>query len=390
MSPIGIVGCGIGGLALAVALCQQGRPVVLFDQFDAPRPVGSGLVLQPVGLHVLNQIGCKAEILSLGAKITRMSGHESTTGLKVLDVTYDKTGVEYGCAIHRASLFDLLYRAALAAGAEIQHSAQITGRVGQRLVFADGSRSAPFDLIVDAAGAGSPLSMMKATALPYGAVWGTVPWVAGTSLPWDELRQCYRRASNMIGVLPLGQMPDDPTPIAAIFWSLPTRDIAAWQTGSIPDWQAEVARLWPEAAPFFAPITHADQMTAASYSHGQLRKPYSDGLVHIGDAAHRASPQLGQGANMALLDALALARAIDRSPLDLAGERYHRARRNHVWLYQNFSRAFTPMYQSDSRVLPWLRDRVLTPVSQTPPIPRVLSSLVRGRLAQPLGDLTHG
>ena len=130
-------------------------------------------------------------------------------------------------------------------------------------------------------------------------------------------------------------------------------------------------------------------MTPATYSHGQLARPYGDGIVHIGDAAHRASPQLGQGANMALLDALALARAIERGPLNEAGERYHRARRMHVWLYQALSRSFTPQYQSDSTVLPILRDHLLTPISHIPPTPRLLSLLVSGKLATPLGDLTH-
>ena len=126
-------------------------------------------------------------------------------------------------------------------------------------------------------------------------------------------------------------------------------------------------------------------MTAAFYSHGTLVRPYGDGLVHIGDAAHRASPQLGQGANMALLDAWALSMALSGEG-DLASRvaRYHRMRWRHVWLYQAMSAAFTPLYQSDSRVLPWLRDRVLTPVSRVPPVPRLLSRIVCGDLIRPL------
>ncbi|WP_218780093.1 FAD-dependent monooxygenase, partial [Cellulomonas iranensis] len=74
---------------------------------------------------------------------------------------------------------------------------------------------------------------------------------------------------------------------------------------------------WPQIAPFLGTIRDNAQMTQARYSHGTLRRPWTPGLVHIGDAAHRASPQLGQGANMALLDALALARqawAADTAP----------------------------------------------------------------------------
>jgi 2-polyprenyl-6-methoxyphenol hydroxylase-like FAD-dependent oxidoreductase len=128
-------------------------------------------------------------------------------------------------------------------------------------------------------------------------------------------------------------------------------------------------------------------MTMARYAHGTLRKPWSPGLVHIGDAAHRASPQLGQGANMALLDAMALARALALAEGDAALALYAAARRWHVMAYQAMSAAFTPQYQSDSRWLPVLRDRVLYPLSQVPPGPKVLTAIVCGTMMRPLGRL---
>ena len=112
-------------------------------------------------------------------------------------------------------------------------------------------------------------------------------------------------------------------------------------TGGGAAWRDEVTELWPAAAPFAAQIDDPGQMTMARYSHGTLRHPTADALVHIGNTAHRASPQLGQGVNMALLDALALALA-----------HYRRARRWHMRAYHAFSAVFTPHYQSDSRALP--------------------------------------
>ncbi|MBL9053075.1 MAG: FAD-dependent monooxygenase, partial [Tabrizicola sp.] len=106
-------------------------------------------------------------------------------------------------------------------------------------------------------------------------------------------------------------------------------------------------------------------------------------LVHIGDAAHRASPQLGQGANMALLDALSLALAL-RLPLEDAPRAHLRARRGHLGFYQAMSAAFTPQYQSSSRILPWLRDRLLAPLSRVPPLPRVLTAIVSGDILPPI------
>ncbi|MGB3313942.1 MAG: FAD-dependent monooxygenase, partial [Albidovulum sp.] len=107
------------------------------------------------------------------------------------------------------------------------------------------------------------------------------------------------------------------------------------------------------------------------------------GIVHIGDAAPRASPPRGQGANMAVRDALALSVAL-ASDADNPLAAYAAMRRWHVRIYQAMSRAFTPQYQSDSRVLPLLRDHLLVPVSRMPPMPAFLSRLVGGDFLPPL------
>ena len=54
---IAIAGCGVAGLACAALLRRLGANVVLFDKLDAPRPLGSGIILQPVGLRALDDIG---------------------------------------------------------------------------------------------------------------------------------------------------------------------------------------------------------------------------------------------------------------------------------------------------------------------------------------------
>jgi 2-polyprenyl-6-methoxyphenol hydroxylase-like FAD-dependent oxidoreductase len=396
---ISIAGAGIGGLAAAALLAQAGHGVTVYDQFDSPRPVGSGLVIQPVGQMVLDRIGAGDAARAMGAPLRRMLGHEAMSGRRVLDVTYDwpksaqrGTG-RHGLAIHRAALFEALWQAALAAGVQVVAGARVTGArvTGAQqtcLTFADGTVSTTADLIIDASGAHSPLSPLRSRPLPYGAIWGTVDW-PDTALPRDELRQSYRAANRMLGVLPIGQVPGQTGQKAAIFWSLPADAHAAWLAQGLNAWRAEAIALWPAFAPFAAQIIDPAQMTMARYSHGTLARPYRPGLVHIGDAAHRASPQLGQGANMALLDALALAQAIrladGRDPLKL----YTQARRWHVRTYQAFSAAFTPQYQSDSRWLPALRDRILFPVSQFGPLPRVLSALVFGTMIPPLGSLTR-
>ena len=57
-----------------------------------------------------------------------------------------------------------------------------------------------------------------------------------------------------------------------------------------------------------AQITDIGQLTWARYHDVVMPRYHTQRSVVIGDAAHATSPQLGQGTNMALLDALALAR----------------------------------------------------------------------------------
>lgn len=385
---IGIAGAGIGGLAAAALLAGDGHAVQVFDRFDAPRPVGSGLVIQPVGRAVLRAAGAEAEVAARGAPILRMFGDEVARGRTVLSVCYGASAERQGLGIHRAALFGALYDAARKAGAQIVPSSPVTGRERQYLIMA-GRREGPFDLIVDALGAGSALSPLKARPLPYGAVWATVPWPDDAPFTPDRLTQRYRRADRMLGILPVGTMADAPDKrLAAIFYSLKVDAMEAHFDRPFAEWRAEAATLWAEFENFLPDgLGHGD-FTAARYTHGALRRPVGDGLVHIGDAAHRASPQLGQGANMALLDAHALHLALRGARGEEALHRYASARRWHVALYQVLSASFTPQYQSDSTVLPVLRDHVLAPLSRTWPVPHILTRLVCGDLVPPMPALT--
>jgi 2-polyprenyl-6-methoxyphenol hydroxylase-like FAD-dependent oxidoreductase len=378
MFRIGIVGAGMGGLAAAALLARRGHAVTLVERFARPRPVGSGLVVQPVGLAVLDAIGAGDAARDLGAPLRQMLGHAGRR--VVLDVRYRPDAP--GLAMHRASLFHVLWDAAQAAGVTLETGAAATA-VAEGWVQRGGAGPVgPFDLVVDASGAGSVLSPLHPRALPFGAVWASVPWARG-DMPADQLTQRYHRASRMAGVMPIGRLPGDGTPRAAVFWSLPVADLDRWPAVDFAAWKADVAQFWPAMAPFLAPLTLASDMTIARYSHGSLALPHAPGIAFIGDAAHRASPQLGQGANMALLDAMALTLALDAG-LTEALPRYHAMRRWHRRFYQAFSAVLTPMYQSHSATLPVLRDHILAPMGRIRPVRGVLTALVSGDVLPPL------
>lgn len=384
---IAVVGCGIGGLAVSSFLADAEYEVTIYDQFTEPAAVGSGLVIQPVGFDVLKHLGLSEELLNKGACGYQMLGLESDTGRKVLDVTYGEIGGEhFGLGIHRATLFDSLMRAALKRDVTIENSSKVLESSitddKRFLTLENGIEVGPFDLVIDASGAQSKLSYLRSKELPFGAIWGTVDWPEETTLQYNQLEQRYRKASNMIGILPIGTLPNESKPKAALFWSMPKNNYEKWLQIDINEWHQQAIALWPELAPFVKQITQHDQMAMARYSHGQLFKPYEDKLVFIGDSAHRASPQLGQGANMALLDAYALAVSLQQHPMEKAFKSYASARRNHVMIYQAMSWAFTPMYQSNSQILPLLRDYIFAPMSKVFPVPAILTSLVKGTMVE--------
>jgi 2-polyprenyl-6-methoxyphenol hydroxylase-like FAD-dependent oxidoreductase len=389
---VAICGCGIGGLAAAIFGQRSGFDVTLFDQFEVPEPIGSGLTIQPVGLAILAQLGAAKTALAKGAKGFQMLGYEAANGRVVLDVSYGERGGEFfGLGIHRSSLFEAMLEVARAEGVAItaQHRVVSTeaNDQGRFVHFANGASVGPFDLVIDTSGANSAISPLVSKALPYGAIWGTVDWPEECLLPYDRLQQRYCRASSMVGVMPIGTLPNETTLKAALFWSLRRDQIDSWQATPIEQWRDQATALWPELKPFTDQISAHSQMTPAVYSHGSLSKPYGDRIVFIGDAAHRASPQLGQGANMALLDAAALMQCLNLYPLEQALPNYMKSRRRHVNIYQALSWAFTPMYQSDSRLLPVLRDYILAPLSRMPPAQAMLRSLVKGTLVKSIRGL---
>ena len=389
---IAVAGCGPGGLAAALLLHREGHRVTMFERFAAPRAIGSGLMLQPTGLAVLAKLRLADLAMRHGSRIDRLFG-QTPRGRTVLDVRYAALGKRagFGIGIHRATLFAMLHEAVVAEGIAIGTGRRIAGSAlsgAQRaLIFDDGSASRPFDLVVDMLGCRTPLAPPTGRDLGYGALWASLDRPA-SGVDGGALEQRYRAASVMAGVLPIGTLPGETGAKVAFFWSLRADRHEAWQARGLDAWKADVAALWPATQPLLDQIAAPDQLTFARYAHRTLARPQEPAMIHLGDAWHSASPQLGQGANMALLDAYALLVAL-RAACDLPDAlcRTVALRRAHVEIYQALSALFTPVYQSDSRLLPFMRDTLVGPLSKLWPATAIQAAMVSGLVGRPLAKL---
>ncbi|MCH4246677.1 MAG: FAD-dependent monooxygenase [Acinetobacter populi] len=362
-----IIGAGTAGLALARMLAQQDIAVTIFEKAKTLDPVGAGLLLQPSGLAVFEHLGVLDQAIKFGAKVTGLEG-QLPSGQLIVDSHYTQANAKYfGIGIHRATLCHIL-QIALTPSNQVQwcmqhdvinirHTANeviLTGK-HQQLPF-----EAAFDAVIIANGARSTLRPSQWVKLdrpyPWGAAWSIVPECP--SLNREILHQFYDRANIMMGVLPTGSIPQaNAQRLSSVFWSLPTTQLNHFLQQPKSVWLAQIQDRWPIVAEWLqqlsADSTQPMQWLSAHY-RDVVMSQYGEGRIGvIGDAAHAMSPQLGQGANMALLDAWALSQALKLATHNrqiewsLLWQHYHQLRRSSIFMYQSLSRLLTPLYQSE-------------------------------------------
>ena len=359
----------MAGQSAAIALTRQGHDVTIVERFPQARPVGAGLLLQPSGLAVLERLGLRAEAENWGAPIHRLEGN-TVQGRRVLALDY---GREHGLGIHRGALFNLLHNAVRASGVRLIlgfDTRSIADPDDPVLVARDGRCEGPFDVVLDCAGAHDATRdhlgiAVSAPLYPWGAFWCAVPDRDGR---WTEaLRQTYDGAHTMMGILPIGRAPESDAPCVAFFWSLPLAQADAQKAAGLDALKQRILQAWPAARPVVDEITSFDQFSLATYRDVVMRPWRRGRVLVIGDAAHGTSPQLGQGANLALIDALTIAHCLNgKADVDNALRRYEQMRRSHLAYYQLTSRLLTPMFQSNNRVMAWLRDNLLVAARYVP------------------------
>ena len=386
---VAIVGCGTGGQAAALALARQGHSIEVFERVPNPGPVGAGFLLQPTGLQALWQLGLLDQACALGAPVARLYG-ETPEGRAVMDMRYaDLDPRLSGIGMQRGALFALLHQAvaceddiALRSGYAIAELDCDTGRVGD----AQGRWHGPYDLVIVADGAASGLRAQVSDAridkpYPWGALWCLLPEADWT---WrSELRQRYRQARQMAGMLPVGTTPGDPERKLSFFWSLPVSTFDDWRTAGRDAWLQQLDALWPQARERLGEDFDTGCLARAAYRDAIPRRWWRGRAVLLGDAAHAMSPQLGQGVNMALVDAVALAAQLRDAPTTAAAlHAYERERRAHLAAYHRYSRWLTPLFQSGRDGIARLRDLAFLPAGRMP--------LARGHMLRVLSGTQHG
>lgn len=357
---IAVIGCGSAGPAAALYLQRAGHEVVVFEKVPKLGPVGAGFLLQPTGMSVLGELGLLAAIAACASPVERLYCH-TRRGRTLLDLRYAELGDLCGLGVNRAAFLRVLVDALSAAGVPLRMGVDIEAVDGAHVIAAGGERCGPFDLIIVADGARSELRESAAPthrARPY--AWGAL-WTMQLD-PEDrfggQLHQVVDGARRMIGFLPSG-LDDRGQRLVSMFWSLAVDSEPALRRAGIDALREQMLRLAPkEATAWIHGLDDLGALTLAGYVDVTMRpRWHRDRVLFIGDAAHATSPQLGQGVNLALCDARELARCIDAAAtIPDALDAYTRARRHHLRYYQLTSRWLTPLFQSSSRTLGWIRD----------------------------------
>jgi len=306
---VAVVGGGIGGLAAANAMLRRGIDVTVWEQGDPLGEIGTGLMLFPNGLRQLERMKLGEPLAEVGAKIGDGSAYYRMDGAFVGRVlTTDSHGWNGIYGMHRADLLRVLATALPSTAIRTGHRCIAFKQNASlaQLKFATGE-SDTAEVVIAADGIQSSLQK----------------YVVEPSTPEYSGSRAYR------GLIPIDKVPDWPKQAQQVwmgdgkhFMVYPVRSgrllnyvgfvptkcetIESWSaigdrdelTASFEGWDARVVEILKRVETCFWWGLY-DRKPLASWTKGRL--------TLLGDAAHAMLPHVGQGANQAIEDAVALA-----------------------------------------------------------------------------------
>ncbi|HEX3589774.1 MAG TPA: FAD-dependent monooxygenase [Pseudonocardiaceae bacterium] len=291
-----VVGGGIAGTAAALAIAQAGFEVSVFEAHPSDgADIGAFLTLADNGVTALRQLGVDT---SFGFELTSMAVVDHT-GAELAVVPLNG----YRC-VRRAVLGEVLREEVRRRGIPLRQGAHFSGFTGDGIRFADGSTAAG-SLVIGADGLNSTVRPFvdPACAGPrYAGQW--VYYGYGSTPGPPERITMIRGTKSAFGYC---RAPDGET-----FWFARVAD--------------SLASLDSQAAAIAA---SGESMVTKAWDLVPGGRWFDGRALLIGDAAHAASPATGQGASMALEDAVVLGKAL-RDCGDQAMEVYERLRRDRV------------------------------------------------------------
>lgn len=361
---VAVIGAGVGGLCAAIALRRRGIEAVVYERAEMLGDVGAGLLVWANAVRVLKELGVADAVLRDGSVVQH--GQVRTSDGRVLAVSapgeLEKTFGLPSVAIHRAALHRALMEAlpadAVQLGAACESVCQDDN--GATAVFADGRRVRA-DVVVGADGIRSVVRRhFFPDATPRYA--GYVAW-RGAVATRDEVALGLTSESwgrgNRFGILRLDA--------DRVYWfATANREAGRKRTpsehredllGIFGGWHHPVRHLLEGTAP--EAILYNDLCDLAPMQRWSAGR-----ITLLGDAAHATTPNMGQGACMAIESAYVLAESLAKRR-DLPGALldYENARRARTAWVTNQSWRIGRMAQWENPAACALRNLVTKSVS---------------------------
>jgi 2-polyprenyl-6-methoxyphenol hydroxylase-like FAD-dependent oxidoreductase len=299
-----IVGGGIGGLCAAIALRQAGIEATVFERAPELHAVGAGITLWSNAIRALRTLGVADAVIAAGASV----GHaaiKTASGAILSETDAERLARELGepiVAIHRADLHAVLRKALPVDAVRLDHA--LTAIDGTTARFENGA-SVSADVVVGADGVSS---VVRAQLFPerrlryagYTAWRGIVETTEESAL--GTTSESWGRGARF-GIVRVDR--------TRVYW-FATANTPAGVTTTPEERQALLAERF---APWHAPIPALIRATPAdAILHNDIwdlppSATWGRGRVTLlGDAIHATTPNLGQGACMAIESAVVLAR----------------------------------------------------------------------------------